>query len=85
MKYIFLIAAFNALFFALLLSQKKPRELHDKILMCWLIYLGFYIGVYSFYSHDLFTHFKLLSISLISFLLLHGTVPVFLYSDPRFR
>jgi len=72
MKYIFLIAAFNALFFALLLSQKKPRELHDKILMCWLIYLGFYIGVYSFYSHDLFTHFKLLSISLISFLLLHG-------------
>jgi AraC-like DNA-binding protein len=76
MKYIFLIAAFNALFFAILLFQKKPRALHDNILILWLLYLGLFIGVYSFYSHELFTHFKLLSISFISLFLLHG---VFLY------
>lgn len=34
------------------------------------------MGVIPFYSHDLFTHFKLLSISFISLFLLHG---VFLY------
>jgi len=76
MKFIFLIAAFNAFFFAILLFQKKPRALHDKILILWLLYLGLFIGVYSFYSHELFTHFKLLSISFISLFLLHG---VFLY------
>jgi AraC-like DNA-binding protein len=76
MKYIFLIAAFNAFFFAILLFQKKPRALHDKILILWLLYLGLFIGGYSFYSHDLFIHFKLLSISFISLFLLHG---VFLY------
>lgn len=72
MKFIFLIAAFNAFFFTALLFQKKPRDQHDNVLLCWLIYLGLYIGVYSFYSHELFTHFKLLSISLISLLMLHG-------------
>lgn len=76
MKFIFLIAAFNAFFFAILLFQKKTRALHDKILILWLLYLGLFIGVYSFYSHELFTHFKLLSISFISLFLLHG---VFLY------
>lgn len=76
MKFIFLIASFNAFFFAILLFQKKPRALHDKILILWLLYLGLFIGVYSFYSHELFTHFKLLSISFISLFLLHG---VFLY------
>lgn len=76
MKFIFLIAAFNAFFFAVLLFQKKPRALHDKILILWLLYLGLFIWGYSFYSHDLFTHFKLLSISFISLFLLHG---VFLY------
>lgn len=76
MKFIFLIAAFNAFFFAILLIQKKPRALHDNILILWLLYLGLFIGVYSFYSHELFTHFKLLSISFISLFLLHG---VFLY------
>jgi AraC-like DNA-binding protein len=72
MKFIFLIAAFNASFFTVLLFQKKPRALHDYILIFWLIYLGLYIGVYAFYSHELFTHFQLLSISLISLLMLHG-------------
>ena len=76
MKFIFLIAAFNAFFFAILLFQKKPRALHDNILILWLLYLGLFVGVYSFYSHELFTHFKLLSISFISLFLLHG---VFLY------
>ena len=72
MKFIFLIAAFNAFFFTVLLFQKKPRALHDYILIFWLTYLGAYIGVYAFYSHELFTHFQLLSISLISLLILHG-------------
>ena len=72
MQFIFIIAAFNALFFTVLLIQKKPRELHDNILIGWLVYLGLYIGVYGFYSHDLFVHFKLLSISLLSLLMLFG-------------
>ena len=72
MQFIFIIAAFNTLFFTVLLIQKKPRELHDNILIGWLIYLGLYIGVYGFYSHDLFVHFKLLSISLLSLLMLFG-------------
>lgn len=72
MKYIFLIAVFNALLFIVLLFQKKQRALHDNILICWLTYLGLYIGVYTFYSHELFTNYKLLSISLISLLMLHG-------------
>lgn len=76
MEYIFLIAAFNAFFFSTLLFQKKSRAIHDNILILWLIYLGLFIGTYSFYSHDLFTHFHLLSISFISLFLLQG---VFLY------
>jgi AraC-like DNA-binding protein len=72
MKYAFLIASFNAFFFTALLLQKKPRALHDNILVLWLIYLGLFIGVYAFYSHELFTHFRLLSVSLISLLMLHG-------------
>jgi AraC-like DNA-binding protein len=72
MKFIFLIAAFNAFFFTTLLLQKKSKSLHDYILISWLIFLGTYIGVYAFYSHELFTRFHLLSISLLSLLLLHG-------------
>lgn len=77
MKYLFLIAAFNAFFFTALMFQKKPRALHDNILIMWLIYLGLFIGVYAFYSHDLFTRFHLLSATLISLLMLHGP---FLYT-----
>jgi AraC-like DNA-binding protein len=76
MKFIFLIASFNAIFFTVLLLQKRPRALHDIILILWLLYLGLFIGVYSFYSHDLFTHFQLLSVSFISLFMLHG---LFLY------
>lgn len=72
MKFIFLIAAFNSFFFTVLLLQKKPRALHDNILIFWLLFLGAFIGVYAFYSHELFTHFHLLSITLISLFLLHG-------------
>lgn len=72
MKFIFIIAAFNALFFTALLFQKKQRALHDNILIGWLIYLGLYIGVYALYSHELFTHFNLLSISLLSLLMMFG-------------
>ncbi|HAF29621.1 MAG TPA: AraC family transcriptional regulator [Bacteroidales bacterium] len=76
MKPIFLIAAFNAFFFTILLVQKKPKSKHDNILTLWLIYLGLFIGTYSFYSHNLFTHFHLLSVSFISLFYLHGA---FLY------
>ena len=72
MKYIFLIAAFNAIFFSILLFQKKPKALHDKILISWLIYLGIYTGVYGHFSNELFTQFPLLSAGFISLLLLHG-------------
>lgn len=77
MNYIFLIAAFNALFFAFLILQKK-RAIHDKILIGWLIYLGLYIGIYGLFSNKLFIDFHLLSASFISFLLLHGPF-LFLY------
>jgi len=76
MKFIFSIASFNAFFFAFLLLQKRPRALHDIILFLWLMYLGLFIGVYSIYTHDLFTHFQLLSVSFISLFMLHG---LFLY------
>lgn len=72
MKYILLIATFNAFFFTVFLLQKRPKAMHDNILICWLIYLGLYIGLYSFYSHDLFILFHILSISFISLLMLHG-------------
>lgn len=71
MKYIFLIAAFNAFFFAIMILQKK-KALHDKILICWLLYLGLYSGIYALYSNILFTDFPLLSASFISLLMLHG-------------
>ncbi len=72
MKYIFLIAAFDAIFFSVLLFQKKPKALHDKILIFWLIFLGIYTGVYGLFSNELFTQFPLLSAGFISLLLLHG-------------
>lgn len=77
MKYIFLIASFNALFFSFLILQKK-KAIHDKILIGWLIYLGFYTGIYGLFSDKLFTGFHLLSVSFISLLLLHGPF-LFLY------
>jgi len=72
MRYIYLIAVFNALLFVVLLFQKKTRAIHDNILISWLVYLGSFIGIYAFYSHELFTNYKLLSISLLSLFMLHG-------------
>lgn len=76
MKYFFYIAVFNAFFYTLLLFQKKTREIHDNILIVWLIYLGLFIGSYSLYSHELFTQFHILSSSFISLFMLQGS---FLY------
>jgi len=70
-RYLFLIAGFNAIFFALLLFQKRMAK-HDKILFCWLIYLGFYTGIYGLFSHKLFSNYHLLSASFVSLLMLNG-------------
>jgi len=87
MNYLFLIASFNALFFAVLVLQKK-KALHDKILIYWLIYLGLYTGIYALFSNRLFVDFHLLSASFVSLLLLHGPF-LFLYIsaliDQRFQ
>lgn len=72
MKYFFLIAAFNALFFAALLLQKKPKALHDKILFYWLIYLGLFTAFYAFSFHELFIQIQHISSFIISMFLLHG-------------
>jgi len=71
-KYIFLIASFNALFFIALLVQKKSRGLHDKILIYWLLYLSLYTGIYGLSAPWLFSDYPLLSVAFISLLLLHG-------------
>lgn len=71
MTYIFLIAAFNAFFFSVLMMQKK-KQLHDKILILWLVYLGLTIGIYGLFAKILFTDFPILSVSFISLLMLHG-------------
>ena len=72
MKVVFLIAAFNALFFSLLLLQKRPAARQDRILISWMLYLGFYTGVYGLTSHFLFTDYPLWSAAFISLLMLHG-------------
>ena len=72
MKYFFLIASFNALFFAVLLLQKKPRALHDHVLIFWLVYLGLFTAIYAFSPQDLFTRKQLLSSGIISLFMLHG-------------
>lgn len=78
MKSVLLIAAFNAILFTVLLFQKKPRANHDNVLIFWLLYLAGYIGLYAFYSHELFVHLRLLSVSMVSLLMLHGPF-LFLY------
>lgn len=81
MKYFFLIATFNAFFFVVLLFQKKPKAVHDKILIFWLAFLGLYTGVYGLSSNELFIRFPLLSVSFISLLLLHGPFLYFYISS----
>ncbi len=71
MTYLFLIAAFNAIFFALLILQKK-NALHDRILIVWLFYLGFYVGTYALFADRLFAAYPILAASFISLVMLHG-------------
>jgi AraC-like DNA-binding protein len=84
MEYIFLIAAFNAIFFAVLLFQKIPKALHDRILISWLIYSGLYTGIYGLTYNVLFTRYPLLSAAFVSLLLLHGPF-LFLYISALVR
>jgi AraC-like DNA-binding protein len=84
MEYIFLIAAFNAIFFAVLLFQKKPMARHDRILISWLVYLGLYTGVYGLTYNILFTRYPLLSAAFVSLLLLQGPF-LFLYISSLVR
>ena len=72
MKYILLIAAFDAFFFAVLLWQKRPRALHDGILLLWLGYLGLITAAYAFSSHVIFAGNQLLTAGLIASFMLHG-------------
>lgn len=81
MQTVFLIAAFNAAFFGLLVLQKKPKSLHDKVLFWWLIYLAFYTSIYAFTYRYIFVEYPLLSGSLISLFLLQGPF-LYLYIKP---
>jgi len=72
MKYILLIAAFNALFFFVLLWQKRPKALHDRILLLWLVYLGLITAAYAFSSHVVFAMNPPLAAGLIASFMLHG-------------
>lgn len=78
MATIFLIAAFNAFFFSLLVLQKKQKGHHDKVLAFWLILLGIYTGIYGLTFKFLFTDYPYLSVALISLLMLHGPL-LYLY------
>ncbi|HUH27261.1 helix-turn-helix domain-containing protein [Gelidibacter sp.] len=71
MKYILFIASFNAFFFLVLLLQKKPKLLHDRIFSCWLFYLGTITGIYAF-TMDSFFQTPLFSSGIIALFLLHG-------------
>lgn len=71
MKYIFFIASFNALFFLVLFLQKKPKLLHDRILIAWLLYLGAATAIYAFVM-DYFLDSPFLSSGIIALFLLHG-------------
>ncbi len=71
MKYIFFIASFNAFFFLILLLQKKPKLLHDRIFIFWLLYLGSFTAIYAF-SMESFSSTPVLSGGIIALLLLHG-------------
>lgn len=71
MKYILFIASFNAFFFLMLLLQKKPKLLHDRIFSFWLLYLGVITGIYAFTMESFFQS-PLLSSGIIALFLLHG-------------
>lgn len=71
MTYLFFIASFNAFFFLVLLLQKRPRQLHDRILICWLFYLGMATAAYAL-TIEFSVDSPLLSSGIIASFLLHG-------------
>lgn len=71
MTYLLFIGSFNAFFFLALLLQKKPKQLHDRILVFWLLYLGITITSYAL-TIDIFSVSSLLSSGIIASFLLHG-------------
>lgn len=71
MTYLLFIGAFNAFFFLALLLQKRPKQLNDRVLIYWLLYLGLATGFYSL-SIDYFPESALVSSLIIALLLLHG-------------
>src|SRR5690554_7659139 len=71
MTYLFFIASFNAFFFLVLLLQKKPKLLHDRILIYWLLYLGGLTATYAFFK-DSFSAMPIFSSGIIALFLLHG-------------
>lgn len=71
MTYLFFIASFNAFFFLVLLLQKKGKQLHDRVLVFWLLYLGIATASYAL-SIDFFLESHLLSSGIIALFLLHG-------------
>ena len=77
MTYIFFIASFNALFFLALLLQKRPKALHDRILIFWLLYLAIATATYAL-TIDIFPDAPFLSSGIIALFLLHGPF-LFLY------
>lgn len=71
MRYIFFIATFNAFFFLILLLQKKEKQLNDRILIFWLLYLGSATAIYALTMHS-FSEAPLISSAVIGLFLLHG-------------
>lgn len=89
MKYILFIASFNAFFFLILLLQKKPKFLHDRIFSIWLLYLGSITGIYAFTMESFFDTPFLSSIIVAMFLLngpfLYLYVSTLTFNHTRFK
>jgi len=80
MNYIFSIASFSAFFFVALLLGKKPKTLHDRILVYWLVYLGLFTGLYLFSSLEFFDRIKQFPAFIVSLFLLLGPF-LYLYTS----
>jgi AraC-like DNA-binding protein len=72
MKFFLVIGTFQALFYSILIIQKRNKGFNDYILIVWLLYLGIFIGGYGFFSEEIFVQYSFLTTSYISLLLLHG-------------
>lgn len=71
MTYLFFIGAFNAFFFLALLVQKDLKQLPDRILIFWLLYLGLATALYGI-SKEFLPASNLLYSVIIALFLLHG-------------